>query len=139
MLCGPPRCRRPGFRPRRRTLSLRLSLLRRAPLLDRGPVLLLDRGTLLLDLGPVLLLDAGTLFLLDRRALRCSLRLWLCAPWLGLGSRLRLGVNHAHGASLCRHHPSAGECSGPWRRRNRRAALIPADAQFRVASRGRFR
>src|SRR6266851_8415589 len=55
---------------------------------------------------------------------------------LSFGSGLRLGVNHTHGASLCRHHPRARECSGPWRRSNRRAALVLAGVQHRVASRG---
>src|SRR6266404_3060870 len=118
----------------------------RALLLDRGPILRLGGRALLFDRGPILRLGRGTLLLdrwapllllLHRRALLRHARLRLRASGLGLGSRLRLrlGVNHARAASPCRHHPGARECSGPWRRRNRRAALNLAGAQLRVGAR----
>src|SRR5882724_5195789 len=104
MLCG-PRCLRPGFGSRRRALPRRLSLLRRTPLfnrrpvlllnrgtllLDRGPVLLLNRGTLLLDRGPVLLLNRGTLLLLNRGTLLLDRRPILLLDGGALRRSLRL-------------------------------------------------
>jgi hypothetical protein len=130
----PRRLPRPGFRVRRafrswrRVLSRRLSLLWQTTLFNRRTRF--NRRTLRsLHLG-----GRRT----RRRLRHPSLRLRGAAlrlrAVLGLGSRLRLGVHHAHAAAPSRNHSGPGKCSGPWRCRNRWMALVLAGAQRRVVA-----